>query len=98
MPETFEVATVGVGRMDYSKAVERSTVPYATPSLRQSRSASNVEYTLPYYPWPATWYNAWGMPQYDGTYDWVASSIILNFTSVYISINSNCLLFMRLDR
>ncbi len=99
MEKAFAVPTRGVGRLDYSRAIERSTEPFATPALRQDRSAGIYEYTLPYIPWPGgSWYNAFPFPQEDGTWDWEASSIILHFSSIHASIQTNNLLYIRLDR
>jgi len=77
---TFPVPTTGVGRLDYTKSVERATQPFITPSLRQSRFVGHGgPWVLPTDPWPfGVWIVPWSMPQEDGTYDWTASSIVRN--------------------
>lgn len=97
---TFIVQPRGIGRLDYSKAVERSTQPFVTPTLRQSRFVGHGgPWILTPLPWPfGAWIVAWGMPQEDGTYAWTASSIVRNFFEVNVSVKSNHLVMTRLER
>jgi len=95
----FVIPTRGIGRLDYSKAIERSTQPFLTPTLRQSRFVGHGgPWILPADPWPAMWAITWSMPQEDGTYDWTASSIVRNFFEINVSVKSNHLVMTRMDR
>lgn len=96
---TFPVEAKGMGRRDYTKAVERSTQPFITPSLRQIRFAGQGTWTLPAGAWPGGWwYVAWAMPQDDGTWGWTASSVVQNLFEIYVSTRSNHLVLIGLQR
>lgn len=96
--EAFAMTSRGVGRKDYSKAVEYSTQPYITPSLRQDRDialGTFIEDTLPF---PNAWMFPLTLPQEDGTWDWLASSISTHFFEVFTSIKTNHLVVVGLLR
>lgn len=90
--ETFVVPAEGIGSRDYSKTVERSTSPFVTPSLRQMWISGTGRWSIPTTPYPVT--KVWGitMPQDDGTWGWVAGSIIVHWfeSHVYLETNHLC--------
>lgn len=95
---TFVAPVKGVGRKDYSKAIEYSTQPYITPSLRQDRDIAIGTVTNPTLPFPTAWMFPLLMPQEDGTWDWLASSITTHFFEVFTSIMTNHLVVVGLIR
>lgn len=93
MPKTFTVEARGVGRKDYSEMVEHATQPFITPSLRQGRfSFSGATFILPVLlPFPRARSVASAMPQEDGTFGWFASSIVVHFQEVHVSLRTHSL-------
>lgn len=96
--ETFVVEAVGVGRVDYSQAVERGTQPFVTPSMHQMKIVLIGTFALPPVPWPGAWLLPFAMPQEDGTWGWTASSLIMHFFEVCASIRTNHLVTVGLLR
>lgn len=98
MAETFVVPAKGIGRMDYSSAIERATQPFVTPALRQDRFAGAGSWILPVFPFPFAWASLLPMPQEDGTWDWPASTIPVHFFELNVSIKTNHLVTLGLLR
>lgn len=97
--EAFTVATRGVGRKDYSRAVEHSVQPFITPTLRQDRfSLTGPLFTVPFQPFPLVWEVPLTMPQEDGSWGWLASSIHLHFFELGVFIMTNHLVAIGLLR
>jgi len=95
---TFAVKERGVGRKDYSGAIEYATQPFVTPSMRQTRITISDVWTLPVTAFPGAWSLAVPMPQEDGSWDWYASSLVVNFFEFHVSIDTNNLVIIGLNR
>lgn len=98
MEKTFVVEAKGIGRRDYTGGVQHSTSPFITPSLRQADFAVIATFVVPVTIFPVAWASALTMPQEDGTWGWLASSINLHFSEVDVSIRSNHLVTCALVR
>lgn len=88
----FTVPAKGVGRKDYTSTVERSTQPYVTPSLRQTRFTGVGTFVLPVLIFPMAWASLMSMPQEDGTWGWAASSIVMHTLEMSASVKSSDLI------
>ncbi len=99
MTKTFAVEARGVGRSDYSQAVEYATQPYITPTLRQARfsliNATFLDVTLPY---PFGYKVPILMPQEDGSFGWLASAVVLHWVEIGMFIKTNHLVALGLRR
>lgn len=99
MPKgTFAVTARGVGRKDYTKTIERSTQPFITPSLRQTEISAYASFTLAVLPFPSIWVWLMPLPQEDGTWYWLASSIVVHFFELHVSLRTNHLVTIGLAR
>lgn len=96
MIKTFSVPVKGVGRRDYSKMVEHSIEPFVTIALTQMVFAAQATFTLAGRLFPGAWISALPMPQEDGTWGWLASSIPCIFYNVSVSIKTNSLVVVGL--
>lgn len=96
--ETFTVAARGIGRADYSKAIERSVQPFITPTLRQNWMHFSGTFILDTFPFPSIWIILLTMPQEDGSWGWLASSIHMHFFEIGMSIRTNHLVTVGLLR
>lgn len=92
--DIFTAEARGVGRKDYSRAIERSTQPFITPTLRQDRLAAFGDFLVPATAFPWGWSALITQPQDDGTWDWIASSIICHYFEIAVSIEQNSLCFI----
>lgn len=89
---TFEVLPAGIGRVDYSLAVERSTSNIWTAPLRQENYVSGSDAVVPPLPWPWAYIGVMPMPQEDGSFDYPASTITVHFVELHLCVESNILL------
>jgi len=96
--QTFDVTAKGIGRKDYSRAIERSIQPFLTPTLRQTTFTATATWTVAVTIFPVAYASAVSMPQEDGSWDWLASSIPVHFFEVYVSIMTNHLVTVSLVR
>lgn len=96
--QTFTIPAKGVGRKDYSDAIERSVQPYITRALRQDSFEVYGVWLMPVIPFPLAWDFYLVMPQEDGTWDYLASSITLHFFELHASIKTNHLIGIGLKR
>lgn len=95
---TFAVPAKGIGRKDYSTNVEHSTAALVTPSLRQQLFVAVYVGVLPCLAFPEQYQFPLPMPQEDGSWDLEASSIMVHFTNMSLSLRSNNLVFIGLVR
>jgi hypothetical protein len=89
--QTFPVVTEGIGRVDYSLTVERSTATFYTPALRQQIYTASYRGTLPTLPPGWVYAVVVPMPQEDGSWWYEASSIAMHLMEVSLAIHTNCL-------
>lgn len=89
MEQTFVVEARGIGHRDYTGGVQHSTAPFITPSLRQTSLVILATFEVPVNIFPSAWATAVAMPQEDGSFGWLASSISLHISEVDVSIRSN---------
>ena len=90
--EAYDVKIGGIGRIDYSIGIERSTAAFYTPRLRQQIYTIIYRGAIPPpgpYPW--TYGFLIPLPQDDGTWGWEASSIAMHFMELMLSIHSKYL-------
>jgi len=94
----YPVTAEGIGRQDYTQCVQRSTSQFHTAALRQAGIAFGYSGLLPTVPWPNIYAGVVVMPQDDGSWDYGASTIIVHFMEMSITIGSNCLVVIGLAR
>jgi len=96
--ETFAVETQGIGRVDFTKTVERSTSNVPTSPLRQTSVWTSASYVLPVGPYPLYYIAVWPLPQENGTWAYPASTIMETYNNVAVSITKNALVGAALVR
>jgi hypothetical protein len=97
--ETFTVQARGIGRADFSKTIERSVQPFITPTLRQDRfTITDAIVTVPFLAFPNCPEFPLTLPQEDGSWGWLASSIRNHFFELGVFIMTNHLVTVGLLR
>lgn len=87
----YEAPVKGIGRKDYSKMVERSVTAFATVALAQEWLTIYSKYcSIPVPAFPDVYEVIIPMPQEDGTWDWLASTIPTSWYdfSVHTDLNN----------
>jgi len=96
--QSYDVKARGIGRKDYTLSVERSTSALYTPTMRQEIFIMRYAGILPTLPYPSVYLFIIPMPQEDGTWGWEASSIVMHFAEISVTIGSNHLALTGLIR
>jgi len=96
--ETFPVESQGIGRVDYTLSVERSTEALSDTHLRQGMWGATWGLALPTLVFPHIYEAAQPMPQEDGTWDYLASSVTMHFMELSIGLETNVLVFVQIFR
>jgi len=94
----FTVRAKGIGRRDYTTRVERSTTTLYSPSLKQEVFIMRYAGVLATVPFPSVYLFVIPMPQEDGTWGYEASSIMMHFMEMSLTIRSNSLTLIGLLR
>lgn len=90
--ETFTTEAKGVGRRDYTNAVERSTAAVGTPTLKQTSYVAYWWGTRPVLPLGYWYVFYWALPQEDGSFYWEASTVAVHYAEINVSARKNVLL------
>lgn len=98
MKKPFPVKARGIGRRDYTESIQYSTAPFTTPSLMQQGFVALGTFVVPVSIFPVAWASAFPLPQEDGSFGFLASSINAHFSEVDVSIRSNHLVTCALVR
>jgi hypothetical protein len=95
--ETFTVATLGVGRLDYSKMIQHAVSPFVTLPLTQAEFTIHAMYqSQATVVFPYGYNAAFALPQEDGTWGWLASTIPVFIYEIQASAKTNNLVMVGL--
>jgi len=96
--ESYTVKPEGIGRVDFTKTIERSTSNTPTSTLRQAMCWTSLSLFLPVGPYPWYYIAIWPLPQEDGTWAHEAGSIYETYYDMSVSVLKNALVGASLIR